>query len=51
MCNRDKHCCQKPEYLKGKAQDCPQERIRKCHGSENGHLCTDSDSKGKDSNS
>ena len=27
-------CCQKPEELKGKPEDCSQEQIKKCHGDE-----------------
>ena len=32
--------CQKPENLKGKPQDCTPEQIRKCHGDETPHACT-----------
>jgi hypothetical protein len=38
MCN-DKQCCQKPEELKGKPQECTPEQIKRCHGEVQGHPC------------
>jgi hypothetical protein len=38
MCEKDK-CCQKPDQLKGKPEDCTSEQIEKCHGSEKNHCC------------
>ncbi len=38
MCEKDK-CCQKPEQLKGKPQDCSPEQIKKCHADEKKHPC------------
>lgn len=34
MCEQGK-CCQKPEQMKGKPQDCTPEQIKQCHGSDN----------------
>lgn len=33
-------CCERPEKLKGKAEDCTPEQIRDCHGDEKNHPCT-----------
>jgi len=38
MCEKNK-CCQKPENLKGKPEDCTPEQIEKCHGDEKNHTC------------
>jgi hypothetical protein len=38
MCEKGK-CCQKPEQLKGKPQDCSPEQITKCHGDAKAHPC------------
>lgn len=38
MCEKDK-CCQKPDQLKSKPEDCTPEQIEKCHGSEEKHTC------------
>jgi hypothetical protein len=38
MCEKD-NCCEKPDQLKGKPQDCSPEQIKKCHGSEAEHPC------------
>jgi hypothetical protein len=38
MCEQDA-CCQKPEQLKGKPQECSPEQIEKCHGSQQNHPC------------
>lgn len=32
-------CCQEPEKLKGKPQDCTPEQIKECHGDVEGHPC------------
>ena len=33
-------CCERPEKLKGKAEDCTPEKIRDCHGDVKSHPCT-----------
>jgi ArsR family transcriptional regulator, arsenate/arsenite/antimonite-responsive transcriptional repressor len=33
-------CCERPEKLKGKPEDCSPERIRDCHGDVKNHPCT-----------
>jgi len=38
MCEKG-NCCEKPEELKGKPQDCSPGQIKKCHGSEPDHPC------------
>ena len=38
MCEKSK-CCQKPERLKGKPQDCSPNQIKKCHGNAKKHPC------------
>jgi hypothetical protein len=38
MCEKGR-CCQKPEQLKGKPQDCSLEQIKKCHGASKDHPC------------
>lgn len=38
MCEQDK-CCQKPEQLRGKPQECSPEQIKLCHGDVKGHPC------------
>ena len=38
MCENGK-CCQEPERLKGKPQDCTSEQIEKCHGDNEEHPC------------
>jgi hypothetical protein len=38
MCEKS-NCCEKPDQLKGKPQDCSPEQIKKCHGSEAEHPC------------
>lgn len=38
MCN-EKTCCQKPDQLKKKPQDCTPEQIKKCHGDVKKHPC------------
>ena len=40
-CQENKEGCQKPENLKGKAEDCSHEQIRECHGEAEEHPCTD----------
>lgn len=32
-------CCERPEKLKGKAEDCTPEQIRDCHGDVKNHPC------------
>ena len=36
MCN---DCCQQPEKLKGKPQDCSADQIKECHGEGKEHAC------------
>ena len=36
MCN---DCCQKPETLKGKPEECSPEQIKECHGDTKDHPC------------
>jgi len=38
MCYK-KAKCQKPKEMKGKAEKCSQEQIRKCHGDVKKHPC------------
>ena len=38
MCEK-KQCCEKPENLKGKPEECSPEQIRKCHGTSDQHPC------------
>jgi hypothetical protein len=37
-------CCQKPEELKGKPQECTPGQIKKCHGGK-GHPCVPKEEK------
>lgn len=39
MCCND--CCQQPDKLKGKPQECTPEQIRECHGDSGIHPCND----------
>jgi DNA-binding transcriptional ArsR family regulator len=32
-------CCERPEKLKGKPDDCTAEQIKACHGDDKGHPC------------
>jgi hypothetical protein len=41
MCCGEGHCCQKPEELKGKPEECTPEQIRKCHGDVENHPCVE----------
>ena len=34
-----KDCCQQPDRLKGKPEECTPEQIRECHGDEKDHPC------------
>jgi len=34
------NCCQQPEKLKDRPQDCTPEQIRECHGDTGDHPCT-----------
>jgi hypothetical protein len=36
MCNC---CCEKPEKLKGKPEECTPEQIEECHGEVQDHPC------------
>ncbi len=38
MCEKQQ-CCEKPENLKGKPEECSPEQIRKCHGTRHEHPC------------
>ncbi len=43
MCEENKPCCEKPENLKGRPEDCSPEQIRKCHGDVTEHPCAPKD--------
>jgi len=38
MCQKEK-CCETPENLKGKPEECAPEQVRKCHGPNGAHPC------------
>ena len=38
MCD-EKKCCQKPENLTGKPEECSPEQIKECHGDVEEHPC------------
>jgi len=38
MCEKRK-CCEKPEQLKGRPEDCSPEQIKQCHSDAKGHPC------------
>ena len=40
-----KDCCQQPENLKGKPEECSPEQIRKCHGDTKNHPCVKGEQK------
>jgi len=40
-------CCERPEKLKGKIEECTSEQIRECHGDEKGHPCKENKKEGK----
>ncbi len=43
MCCKEsskKDCCQKPNRLKGRREECSPEQIRECHGEVPEHHCT-----------
>jgi len=44
MCDKNS-CCQKPENLEGKPEECSLEQIRICHGETAGHPCGHSEQK------
>jgi hypothetical protein len=35
----EKKCCQKPENLKDKPENCTPEQIKACHGDDASHSC------------
>lgn len=39
--SEEKAKCQKPDQLKGKPAPCSPEQIKKCHGEDGKHPCTD----------
>ena len=39
MSDEKKCCCQKPENLKTKPEECSAEQIKKCHGDTDKHPC------------
>jgi len=39
-CNDKKQGCQSPKNLKGRAEDCTPQQVRKCHGDAQEHPCT-----------
>jgi len=40
-------CCEQPDKLKGKPQECTPAQIKECHGEEKGHPCKENKKKGK----
>ncbi|MEF8822671.1 MAG: hypothetical protein V5B78_10635 [Desulfohalobiaceae bacterium] len=38
-------CCQQPEKLKDRPENCTPEQIRECHGEAEGHPCTGGEDK------
>ena len=44
-CCHEEKKCERPEELKGKPQDCSPEQIRKCHGDDKNHPCTNEEDK------
>ena len=42
MCCQEKSgcCCQFPEKLKDRPEDCSEEQIKECHGETGSHQCT-----------
>jgi ArsR family transcriptional regulator len=40
-------CCERPEKLKGKPEECTPEQIRECHGDEKKHPCEGEKKEGK----
>lgn len=44
ICQR---CCEQPEKLKGKPEECHPEQIRECHGDVKGHPCKGEKKEGK----
>ena len=40
MCNKGR-CCQRPQELQGKPQECSPEQIKKCHGDVKEHPCVE----------
>jgi ArsR family transcriptional regulator, arsenate/arsenite/antimonite-responsive transcriptional repressor len=38
-------CCERPEKLKGKPEECTPEQIRECHGDERKHPCKEGEKK------
>jgi hypothetical protein len=49
MPRKDKNecCCEKPDRLKNKPEECTPEQIRECHGEETEHPCCHSATKQK----
>ncbi len=44
MCRKHSNqncCCEQPENLKEKPEQCTEEQIRKCHGETKHHSCTE----------
>lgn len=41
MCKEKDCCCQNPDELETTPQECTPEQIKKCHGDEEEHPCTD----------
>lgn len=39
MCDDKKCCCEHPDRLKGKPEDCTPEQIKECHGDDKEHPC------------
>jgi hypothetical protein len=42
MCQNDErgsNCCEHPDKLKGKPEDCTAEQIKECHGEQQDHPC------------
>ena len=47
MCEKGR-CCQKPENLKTRPEECTPEQVRKCHGDVKEHPCLPKESRRKE---
>jgi len=45
--NKNECCCEKPERLSGKPEECTDEQIRECHGEDAEHPCCHSEEEQK----
>jgi ArsR family transcriptional regulator len=46
--NMCKNCCERPEKLKGKPEQCTPEQIKECHGDEKDHPCVSGEEKSEE---